>query len=144
MLSHTTRARLEAELHLLETELIPAAHAAIEDSRTQGDSSQNPDFFLAADGEGSLYARRAAILAALSGEGAQAAFDGTVQVGVAVTLDFGAGDERFLFGSVEEMRSGFEVITPASPLGVVLADHRSGDVVRYGSSEIRIVAVEPA
>jgi transcription elongation factor GreA len=142
MLSEATRARLREELHALETTLIPAAHAAIEDARTQGDTSQNPDFFLAAEEEGKLYTRRSIILAALA-ETIDTVFDGTVQAGVVVVLDFGTGPEEFLVGSVEELRSGFDVITPGSPLGIALLGHHAGDVVRSGPVEVTVVDVHP-
>ena len=144
MLSDTTRARLREELRRLDTELLPAAHAAIEDARTQGDTSQNPDFFLAAEAEGQLYARRSAVLAALGDAGSEEAFDGTVRPGVSVVLDFGEGEETFLFGSVEEMRSGFQVITPGSPLGAALSGQQAGTTVQHGSMSVRVVAVTPA
>ena len=56
-------------------------------------------------------------------------------------LDFGDGPEEFLVGSVEELRSGFDVITPGSPLGTALLGRRSGDVVLSGTVTVTIVSV---
>ena len=54
--------------------------------------------------------------------------------------------ERYLVGSVEERHGELEVLTPGSPLGQALLDHRVGDVVDFeapgGVLKVEIVDIE--
>lgn len=119
-LSTSARTRLQRELERLDAELLPQARRAVEEARQQGDMSQNPDFFLAAEAEGRLLVRRESVSRALADEGEQAAIDGHVVPGAVLVLDFGDGPEEFIFGSIEEQHGSVQVLTPSSPIGLVL------------------------
>jgi transcription elongation factor GreA len=56
---------------------------------------------------------------------------GTVAVGDVVTVDLGDGPETYLLGSVDEAGTGFDVITPSSPLGKVLDGASVGATITY-------------
>jgi transcription elongation GreA/GreB family factor len=55
------------------------------------------------------------------------------EIGSLVTLRFpdDEEDQQFLIGLVEQAGPGVEVITPTSPLGVVLLGARPGDELTY-------------
>ena len=60
------------------------------------------------------------------------------------------GDDEpstYLIGSIEERGTGYDVISPGSPLGKALLGHTTGDVVTYeapsGKFSVEIVAVRP-
>jgi transcription elongation factor GreA len=55
----------------------------------------------------------------------------TVAVGDVVTVDLGDGPEAYLLGSVDEAGAGYDVITPASPLGKVLEGATVGATLHY-------------
>jgi transcription elongation factor GreA len=57
--------------------------------------------------------------------------DGTVAVGSVVTVDFGDGREKYLFGSVDYAGAGLDVITPGSPLGRALLGAKTGSAISY-------------
>ena len=67
--------------------------------------------------------------------------------GVVVSLRYVGDDdlERYLIGSIEERREGVAVISPNSPLGVALLNHRQGEKVAYeapsGKLEVEIVEI---
>jgi transcription elongation factor GreA len=147
-LSQRTLERLEAELIQIEQVLLPAARAAVEDSRTQGDSSQNPDYFVAAEAEASLLTRQSSIRHALdahAGSSAAPAAEGVASPGRFLLLDFGAGPEEFLLGSIEERWGDVEVVTPTSPIGAAVTGLRKGARFRLPSGvEVVLVDVRAA
>src|SRR3954452_6640966 len=55
----------------------------------------------------------------------------TVAIGDVVTVDLGDGPETYLLGSVDEAGAGYDVITPASPLGKVLEGAAVGATLHY-------------
>ncbi|HEU5266356.1 MAG TPA: GreA/GreB family elongation factor [Jatrophihabitans sp.] len=57
--------------------------------------------------------------------------DDVVVEGDVIIVDLGDGPETFLLGTVEQTDSGFEVITPGSPLGRALVGARTGSTVEY-------------
>jgi len=144
-LSREARIRLEQELGRLENELLPAARRGVEEARTQGDMSQNPDFFIAAEAEGRLLLRRSAVVEALEADATSVpvALDaGVVAPGCVVTLDFGDGPEEYLIGSIEEQYGDMLVITPESPIGRELIGRCAGaEVASPSGSRVRLAAI---
>ena len=60
------------------------------------------------------------------------------------------GDDEpstYLVGSIEERGTGYDVISPASPLGKALLGHVPGDVLTFeapsGRFDVEIIAVRP-
>lgn len=141
-LSAAARKRLALELQRLDDELLPLARRAVEDARQQGDMSQNPDFFLAAEEEGNLLARRETIQRALAATGPIGDVGDRVVVGCVVVLDFGDGPEEFIYGSIEEQHGDVQVITPASPIGQALMGASTGVTVSVDNRlSVRVLAV---
>jgi transcription elongation factor GreA len=141
-LSARTRRRLELELQHLDSELLPRARLAVVEARQQGDMSQNPDFFVTAEAEGRLLARRVEIERALALSADSVEVDDRVVLGCLVVLDFGDGPEEFVFGSIEEQHAGVQVLTPSSPVGQAIAGVRAGTQVRMSSGgSLSVVAV---
>ena len=141
-LSAAARKRLECELQRLNGELLPLARLAVEEARHQGDMSQNPDFFLAAEDEGNLLARREVIRRTLAETGPVTAISDHVVVGCVVVLDFGDGPEEFVYGSIEEQHGAVQVITPASPIGQALSGAVTGASLRLSNGlSVRVLAV---
>ena len=56
---------------------------------------------------------------------------GVVAIGDVVTVDLGDGPETYLLGSVDEAGTGYDVITPSSPLGKVLEGANVGATLKY-------------
>jgi transcription elongation factor GreA len=54
-----------------------------------------------------------------------------VAEGDVIIVDLGDGPETFLLATVEQTDSGFDVITPGSPLGRALVGARIGSTVEY-------------
>lgn len=145
-LSHATEMRLREELrHLSEVELNRIREAVFE-ARTQGDSSQNPDYFNIAEEEGMVLARIEQVRSALARHDNAPEQDITwdhASPGCVLILDFGAGCERMYFGSIEET-CDLEVLTPGSPIGRAVHGKQAGDVVELpGGLQVTVVAVEP-
>jgi transcription elongation factor GreA len=75
--------------------------------------------------------------------------DDAVAVGDVVVLDFGDGPETFVLGSVNLVADTHDVVTPDSPLGIVLRDAHVGDTISYRTHTKRVltadvVAINPA
>ena len=68
--------------------------------------------------------------------------DGVVAVGDVVTVDLGDGPETYLLGSVDEAGTGFDVITPSSPLGRVLQGSPVGATLTYSPRSGRTLTAE--
>ena len=71
--------------------------------------------------------------------------DGVVGIGSIVTLVFEGDDddmaERYRVDTVEERRSGLDVVTPGSPMGEALVGATEGTTVGYAAptgAEIRV------
>jgi transcription elongation factor GreA len=73
-----------------------------------------------------------------------------VEAGTVVEVRMEGDDETstYLIGSIEERGSGYDVISPGSPLGKALLGHAPGETVTYqapgGSFEVHIITVRPA
>ncbi len=134
-LSQETYERLQAELLDLTTRgRIEIAHA-IEAARALGDLKENGDYHAAKDTQGKMEARIRQIQALLKDaiivESAHS--PKVVEPGVVVHLKYEGEDDvySFLVGSIEEKRSGVEVVSPTSPLGKALLDQKAGTTVEY-------------
>jgi transcription elongation factor GreA len=133
-LSPEAHARLTAELEDLVVRGRVEIAKRIEEARALGDLKENGDYHAAKDEQGKMELRIRQLHAMLDDvEVVQSgSADGTVRVGVTVTIDFGAGDtERYLVGSIEEKRDDVEVVSPEAPLGKALLGRSVGDDVAY-------------
>ena len=122
-LSQETYDRLTAELEDLTTVGRTRIAQAIEAARNLGDLSENGDYHAAKDQQGHMEGRIRQLEAILANcEIVEAVDDGVVSVGSIVTILFDGDDEdmaeRYLVDTVEERRSGLDVVTPGSPTRV--------------------------
>src|ERR1700712_4194865 len=131
--------------------LSPSAHAALmarlEDLQAQreqtaiesippggsGDAADHAGNVEALIRLGELDTRIAALQVQLQAPVAEASKAQVAEIGSLVTIRFedDAETQQFLIGLVEQAGPGVEVITPTSPLGVVLLGARPGDQLRY-------------
>ncbi|HEU5449614.1 MAG TPA: transcription elongation factor GreA [Acidimicrobiia bacterium] len=122
----------------------------IERARELGDLSENGDYHAAKNEQGLNEARvrqlefmlkHAVVVESTTGE--------MVEAGTVVDVLMEGDDEpsTYLIGSIEERGTGYDVISPGSPLGKALLGHTTGDVVTYeapsGKFSVEIVAVRP-
>jgi transcription elongation factor GreA len=139
--------RLTNQLRDLIDVALPATRALIEDARTAGDSSQNPDYFLAAEEEGNVLARIKRIEATLAAHAAsddvEIGIDSVVP-GVVVVLDFAGEIEEYFVGPIEEATAGVDVLTPDSPIGRALMGQCAGAVIKINGSNITLVEIKTA
>ena len=121
----------------------------IEVARELGDLSENGDYHAAKEEQGKMEGRIARLSSILKDavivDGSSS--DGTVRVGVVVTLRYQGDDdtEDYLIGSIEERQPGVTVISPGSPLGEALLGARPGATVNYqapgGTLAVEVVKV---
>ena len=145
-LSPSAFERLKAEHEDLTTRGRIEISQAIERARELGDLSENGDYHAAKDQQGHMEGRIRQLEAILANcEIVEAVDDGAVGVGSIVTILFEGDDEdmaeRYLVDTVEERRSGLDVVTPGSPMGAALMGAAEGAVVAYAApngSEIRV------
>ena len=152
-LTKETHDRLVAELEDLTTRGRIEVATSIEAARALGDLSENGDYHAAKDAQGKMEARirqlQALLKTAEIAPDAPAA-DGTVRLGVVVTLRYEGDDEddtqQFFVGSIEERQGSLPVLSPSAPLGQVLMGKKAGDTVEYtapgGMLRVEIVAVD--
>ena len=120
----------------------------IERARELGDLSENGDYHAAKHEQGLNEARvrqlefmlkHAVVVEATSSD--------KVDTGTVVEVLMEGDDEpsTYLIGSIEERGTGYDVISPGSPLGKALLGHVAGDVLAYeapsGKFNVEIVAV---
>ena len=148
-LSQATHDRLSAELEELTTHGRVDIARKIQAARELGDLSENGDYHAAKEEQGKMEARIRHLEALLKdAEIVEAGGTDKVQPGVIVSISYEGDDEveRYLVGSVEERHGELEVLTPGSPLGQALLDHRVGDVVDFeapgGVLKVEIVDIE--
>ncbi len=148
-LSQATHDRLAAELEELTTHGRVDIARKIQAARELGDLSENGDYHAAKEEQGKMEARIRHLEALLKdAEIVEAGGTDRVQPGVIVSISYDGDDEieRYLVGSVEERHGELEVLTPGSPLGQALLDHRVGDVVDFeapgGVLKVEIVDIE--
>ncbi len=143
-LTPQAHARLTSQLAELYEVALPATRALIEDSRTAGDSSQNPDYFLAAEEEGNVLARIKRIESALAAHETAdvvVALD-HVTPGVVVVLDFSGDLEEFYVGPIEEATPGFDIVTPESPIGKAIIGREVGATVQVNGTLITVAEIK--
>jgi transcription elongation factor GreA len=153
----------------VETHLSPQAHQRLTDelahrstirrreisewlerAREHGDFRENADYDAAKTEQGHNEARirhlEAILKAAIVVETAAA---DRVEAGTLVEVRMEDEEETstYLLGSIEERGSGYDVISPGSPLGRALLGHTPGEIVSYdapgGSFAVEIVSVRP-
>ncbi len=122
----------------------------IERARELGDLKENGDYHAAKNEQGLNEARVRQLEAMLKyAVVLEATIVDRVEVGTVVEVLMEGDDEpsTYLVGSIEERGSGYDVLSPASPLGKVLLGHAPGDVVTFdapaGKFNVEIIAIRP-
>lgn len=152
-ISAETRDRLQAELIDLTGRGRIDIAAQIETARLLGDLSENGDYHAAKEEQGKMEGRIMRLKAILENceivaDSEDPSGDSVVAPGLMVSIRFQGDDEveQYLFGSIEERRTGIEVVSPGSPMGQALEGARAGQTVTYEANgnqlSIEIVAVE--
>ena len=152
-ISADTRDRLQAELTDLAGRGRIDIAAQIEAARLLGDLSENGDYHAAKEEQGKMEGRIMRLKSILENHEIVAEsgdrFGGSVVApGLVVSIRFQGDDEveQYLFGSIEERRTGIEVVSPGSPMGKALEGARAGQTVTYEANgnqlSIEVVAIE--
>ena len=146
-LSRAAYDRLKAEHEDLTTRGRIEIAEAIQRARELGDLSENGDYQAAKDQQGHMEGRIRQLESILeNAEIVEASDDGTITVGNVVTIVYdGDSDdmaETYLIDSVEQRSTGFDVITPGSPLGAALIGTRVGELVEYDAPNGAKLAVK--
>ena len=122
----------------------------IERARELGDLSENGDYHAAKNEQGLNEARIRQLEAMLKhAVVVETVTADKVDTGTVVEVRMEGDDEpsTYLVGSIEERGTGYDLISPASPLGKALLGHTAGDVVTYeapsGRFQVEILAVRP-
>lgn len=122
----------------------------IERARELGDLSENGDYHAAKHEQGLNEARIRQIEAMLKhAVVVEATSADKVETGTVVEVLMEGDDEpsTYLVGSIEERGTGYDVLSPGSPLGKALLGHAPGDVVTYeapsGKFSVELIAVRP-
>jgi transcription elongation factor GreA len=152
-ISQATYDALVAELHELTTTGRIEIANAIESARALGDLSENGDYHAAKDAQGKMEARVRQLQALLENAVVVSDEDSSadsVRPGLVVALRYEDDDDigEYFLGSIEERRSGVEVVSPTSPLGQALVGAKSGDWVEYrapgGVLKVEVVSIRRA
>jgi transcription elongation factor GreA len=122
----------------------------IERARELGDLKENGDYHAAKNEQGLNEARIRQLEAVLKyAVVVEATIADKVETGTVVEVRMEGDDEpsTYLIGSIEERGTGYDVISPGSPLGKALLGHAAGDVVTFeapaGTFDVEIVAIRP-
>lgn len=122
----------------------------IERAREMGDLKENGDYHAAKNEQGFNEARVRQIEAMLKhAVVVETTTAERVDTGTVVEVQMEGDDEpsTYLVGSIEERGTGYDVISPGSPLGKALLGHAPGDVVAFeapgGRFNVEILAVRP-
>jgi transcription elongation factor GreA len=131
-LSPSAHAALVARLEDLQAQRVQTAIESIPPGGS-GDAADHAGNVEALIRLGELDARIAALQVQLQAPIATASSGQVAEIGNLVTLRFSddEDDQQFLIGLVEQAGTGVDVITPTSPLGVVLLGARPGDELTY-------------
>jgi transcription elongation factor GreA len=123
----------------------------IERAREMGDLKENGDYHAAKNEQGLNEARirqlEATLKAAVVVESTSVS---KVEAGTLVEVRMEGDDETstYLIGSIEERGSGYDVMSPGSPLGKALLGHAPGETITYqapaGSFAVEIITVRSA
>ncbi|WP_420608611.1 GreA/GreB family elongation factor [Candidatus Poriferisodalis sp.] len=152
-ISAETRDRLQAELIDLTGRGRIDIAAQIETARLLGDLSENGDYHAAKEEQGKMEGRIMRLKSILENceivvDSEDRSDDSVVAPGHVVSIRFQGDDEveQYLFGSIEERRTGIEVVSPGSPLGQALEGAQAGQTVSYEANgnqlSIEVVAIE--
>ena len=152
-ISAETRDRLQAELIDLTGRGRIDIAAQIEAARLLGDLSENGDYHAAKEEQGKMEGRIMRLKSILENceivaDSEDPSGDRVVAPGLVVSIRFQGDDEveQYLFGSIEERRTGIEVVSPGSPMGQALEGARAGQTVTYEANgnelSIEVIAVE--
>src|SRR5262245_32766900 len=122
----------------------------IERARELGDLSENGDYH-AAKHEQALNEARVRQLEAMLKHAVvvEATTAEKVDTGTVVEVRMEGDDEptTYLVGSIEERDTGYDVISPGSPLGKALLGHAAGETITFeapaGRFQVEILAVRP-
>ena len=122
----------------------------IERARELGDLSENGDYHAAKNEQGMNEAHVRQLEATLKYcVVVESIAADKVETGTVVEVLMEGDDEpsTYLVGSIEERGTGYDVLSPGSPLGKALLGHAPGDVVTYqapsGQFNVEIVSVRP-
>jgi len=122
----------------------------IERARELGDLKENGDYHAAKNEQGLNEARVRQLETMLKyAVVVEASTADRVETGTVVEVMMAGDDEpsTYLVGSIEERGTGYDVISPGSPLGKALLGHAPGDVVAFeapgGRFDVEILAVRP-
>ncbi len=149
-LSKAAHDRLRVELEDLTTRGRVEIAKAIEAARALGDLKENGDYHAAKNEQGLNEARVRQLETMLKyAVLVEASTAERVETGTVVEVMMAGDDEpsTYLVGSIEERGTGYDVISPGSPLGKALLGHAPGDVVAFeapgGRFDVEILAVRP-
>ncbi len=150
-LSQTAYERLKADHDDLTTRGRIDIARKIEVARELGDLKENGDYHAAKEEQGKMEGRIALlkkllldveIVDGITGD----VVDAGCVVGIRYEGDAEDEVEKYLYGSIEERREGFTVMSPGSPLGAALLGAKVGDVVKYlapgGELSVEVVSIE--
>ena len=122
----------------------------IERARELGDLKENGDYHAAKNEQGLNEARIRQIEAMLKhAVVVEATATDKVETGTVVDVMMEGDDEpsTYLVGSIEERGTGYDVLSPGSPLGKALLGHAAGETVTYeapsGRFSVSILSVRP-
>jgi transcription elongation factor GreA len=122
----------------------------IERARELGDLKENGDYHAAKNEQGLNEARVRQLEAMLKYAVVVETIEADrVDSGTVVEVLMEGDDEpsTYLVGSIEERNTGYDVISPASPLGKALLGHAPGDVVTFeapaGKFNVEIITIRP-
>ncbi len=149
-LSAAAHARLTAEYQEISTIVKIEIARKIQIARELGDLSENGDYHAAKDEQGKVEARIRQLEVILEHAVItdNVEVSDTVVAGAIVGLRYEGDDtvEKYLIGSIEEDPRGVEIMSPASPLGLVLMGRKIGETVEYaaprGMLKVEIVSLD--
>ena len=125
--------KLTEELEELKTDGRRRMEARLAEARSHGDLRENGDYDAAKNDQGLMEARIRQLEAILAhAQVEEPSDDGTVRIGSVVTVVDEDGDEIDYFVATPENREpGFQLASPAGPLGQALLGARVGERVEY-------------
>jgi transcription elongation factor GreA len=122
----------------------------IERAREMGDLKENGDYHAAKNEQGLNEARVRQLETMLKHAVIVETTSATmVEAGTVVEVKMEGDDQPsiYLVGSIEERNTGYDVISPVSPLGQALLGHAPGDVVTFdapaGQFNVEIISIRP-
>ena len=144
ILTEEGRAKLEEELHYLETEKRAEIGERIKVAREFGDISENSEYDDAKNEQGMMEARIAEIGRILSEATVVATpkRSNKVNVGSTVTVKMGSAERVFTIVGAAESDVASGRISNESPVGAALLGHKKGDVVESTGPTGKVTKME--